>query len=536
MEKHFDNIIKLVDESLIVKIVAPSSYGKTTLLPFKLTEKYDLKVIVANENISKSLNSLNNIYISSKLFLKEISKPNFKYPSLLIIDEMDTGSLENFLIISLWKKTKTNTKLILLSSLPHNLFPEFPTYQITSNKKSDIRYCNKECIDLVYKVHNSNVNGDFLIFTIFLSETIDKLKKMNMKDVEIYSSENIDSKMYIQNGKRKIIVASDLAKTSLTLNTISVIFDTMLERRLVPTVTGGAKIRTMYISKRDAELRARNNCIVYRFISEREFHNLDEFTEEIIFRIPLHHLMLDIYKYKLNPFELLGFEKNRMNWILNLFLEYDIIDFNNRLTKRGEMLRKMPFGLRNSLLCLKDLSYGSVVLASCIENYTKYVVPLETDKEFEVDYEIDSLKHFRTYFERFRGFTDAETVLNIFSISQNEINLENWCKENYIIYEFLKNVHSSVEKVCKILNIEKVEFEVINFLISIENLVKKLYSDKKLLLNQIESLYTLYTDEKGEVYNIDPSSINLISIQKPLVIYGLILSEFQETKSVSFSF
>lgn len=556
MEKHFDNIRKLIGESLIVKVVAPSSYGKSTKLPIYLKNFYDVKVIVANENISNSLNRLNNIYISSKNFLK-----NIKFPELLIIDEMDTGSIENFLIISLWKKAKNNTKLILLSSLDNNLFPEFPTYKITANKKSDIRYISNDLIDLVHKVHNSDVSGDFLIFTIkpYIQEIIENLQNI-ISNAKFYSSENIDANMYNPTNERKIIVASDLAKTSLSLNSISVIFDTMIERRLVQTITGGAKIRTEYISKRDAELRARNNCIVYRFISEKEYNDLEPFTEEIIFRTPLHHVMLDIYKYNLNPFEVLP-DLEKMNFIFNLFHKYGILDFNNKITKKGKLLRKLPFGIRNSLLCLENNSsnissrnssnissrnsYPTVVLASCIENHTKYTIDIET----KIDYGVENLKHFQI-FEKFRGFTDAETVLNIFTESSEETketnknleefsenkNLEDWCYNNYIQYDYLKNVYSSVDKVCKILNISPINFNVVDSLLSINDLIEKLYSDRKLFLQTDSTIYTLYTDENNEIYNIDPNAINLISIKRPNVIYGLILSSLEETKSVTFSF
>lgn len=545
MEKHFDNIEKLVKDSLILKVVAPSGYGKSTKLPNYLKVHYNLKVIVANNNIAKSLNfsnesnDSNKIYISSKDFLK-----NVNFPDLLIIDEMDTGSLENFIIISLWKASKTQTKLLLLSSLSHNLFPEFPSYQIDAKRKSDIRYINNadNLIDLVYQIHNSDVLGDFLIFTIkpYIQEIKEKLEKII--DADFYTSENIDTNMYKKEIKRKIVIATDLAKTSLTLDSISVIFDTMIERRLVPTITGGAKIRTEYISKRDADLRARNNSIVYRFITEGEYRNLPEFTEELIFRIPLHHLMLDIYGYNLNPFQILPKEyEGRMDFIYRLFLKYGIIDFKNKITKRGELLRKLSFGIRTSLLCLESQNYPTVILASCIENYRKYTIEPESENNFQVDYQINSLEHFKLYFERFRGFTDAETILNIFQSSEDESSLESleqWCYENYIEYSYLRDIWASVEKVSKILNIGKENFNVVDFITSVEKLVEDLYYDKKLFLQPDSPNYTLYYDEKNEIYNIDPNSINLITIKQPYVIYGLILSSSHNSdgKYVSFTF
>ncbi|GAF73278.1 unnamed protein product, partial [marine sediment metagenome] len=213
IDKDLLNIEELLEKNIVLKIVGPTSIGKTTNLPKYLGKKYKVVVIVSNPQISNSLNKFNfpNVtYISSKEY-KKIGNED-----ILIIDEMDTGSLDNFLIISLWEKNK-KTKLILNSNLPHSLFPQFPTYKVERylSYPSEIRYLSdipcftnsiSPLIKLVYNTHNSTIEGDFLIFALRKKSVdiiMEKLKNMNI-DADIYSSYNITSDIYKPSDKRKI--------------------------------------------------------------------------------------------------------------------------------------------------------------------------------------------------------------------------------------------------------------------------------------------------------------------------------------------
>ena len=553
MEKHLVNIRELVDENLIVKVVAPSATGKSTLLPMYLGQKYVIEVVVADKNIADSLNRLkfqNVTYFSSKDFLLKISLKNRIFPELLVLDEMDTGSVENFLITSLWKKSKKSGKLILLSSLPHSLFPDFPTYTIPNEKIREIRYVSSvtNLVNFVYDVHNSGVKGDFLIFTLKndIENVLEKLKGV-IKDAEFYSSEKLDESLYRKSNLRKIVVASDIAKTSLTLKNLGVVFDTMLEKRIERTITGGAKMQIQYISKRDADLRAKPGVITYRFIEKEKFDLLPQITEELLFRIPLHHLMIDIYSYGLDPFDLLE-NKDELDFMFDLFLKYNIVDVNYKVTEKGKLLRKLPFGIRTSLLCLQHPRYPTVVLASLIENFMSGIFVFqnsEKDDEFEMDYEVDIQKQIKEYFEKFRGYSDAHTFLNIFLESKNsnleggfskKINLKEWCEENFISYSYLKNVHNSVQKVCKILNIEVEDFDANEYISSIQNIVQGIYIEKRMNLVLESEDNAEYLDFQGVTYTIDPQSINQIQLSRPLSLYSLINSTLDDTNLISFSY
>ena len=477
MSKHFKNIKELVDGNLIVRVV-----GKGI-----------------NQNDLEK-------YLSEKYQISDFLKDGM-FKDILIV-KMDKASLETFILLYMWKKVKGNTKLLLISYLPYPLFPEFPEYRI-GGEVNEIRYVGDgDLFTLIKEISNSSIgDGDFLVY------------------VEKGREEEVQEKL--KNIKRNIIVTSD---SYFKVENICV-FDTMLEKRVVPTITGGAKMSVERISKREADLRA--GKLTYRL---EDYLALPDFTEELIYRLPLHHIMIDIYEYKLDPFDVLvgiGILYEKIDFVYKLFLKYGILDFSSKVTKKGKLLRKMCFGLRTSLLCLEGNNFPSVVLASCIENFNENVFLYDDIKdEFLIDYEVETNKR-EEFFQKFKGYSDAHTFLNLFkSSSAEEKHLEKWCRENHVSYDYMKSVHSSVDKICKILNLKKEEFDVELFLLQIEPIIKNLYFEREMsLLLDSEDTYLDYT---GEPYTLNPESVNEIANFSPLQIQGLILDE--DLKTISFSF
>lgn len=482
--KHFKNIKQLVDDNLIVKLV-----GKGIDVE-KLKE-----------------------YLSEKYTISEFLKDGL-FKDVLVIS-MDRANLETFILLYMWKKIKGNTKLILVSSLPYPLFPGFPEYRI-GGEINEIRHVkDKDLFGLIFQISNSSIGeGDFLIY----------VEKGKEKETE-------KSLVKIE---RRVFVTSDSYFAPKNI----CVFDTMREKRIVKTIAGGAKMAVENISKRDADLRA--GSLTYRMISLKEYENLPDFTEELIYRIPLHHTMVDLYEYKLNPFEVLtdmGIENEKLDFVYNLFLKYEIIDFKFRVTKKGKLLRKMPFGLRTSLLCIEGNNYPSVILASCIENFTEGIFRYDLREKFLVDFEVKTNER-EGFFNKFKGFSDAHTFLNLFLSSMSNLNsvknenLEKWCTENFLSFDYIKSIHSSVDKICKILNIKKEVFDVELSLLEMEPLIKNLYFERE--MSQLLDSSDTYMNYKGEPYTLSPDSIKEISNFSPLKIQGLIFNE--DLKTILFTF
>jgi HrpA-like RNA helicase len=554
IDKDVGNILKLLEDNLVVKVIAPSGSGKSTNLPKLLAKKYKTTVVVSDNTFYNTLKYPNVTYFLAK----DYKKLNFKEIELLIVDEIDGDSFYNFMAISLWKKSSSSGKLLLTSNSTHYLFPQFPTYTVERylNPPIDIRYIGemeeKNIVNLIYKTHNSNVNGDFLVFAWGEKATIrimEELNKLNM-NVEIINArkDGIKNKdIYKKISKRKIIVTP---KQLVTLDNIGCVFDTMKEKRVEPTLCGGYRNKLSYISKRTANLRAlrsRIPCIVYRMISIENYENLPENTMDKIFRIPLHHLMIDIYLNGFDPFEILfNFPKEEINFVYKIFLNHAILDFSRKITEKGKLLRKMNLGLRLSILVLEklkvsSLAYPSIVLASLIDSYRQpYILfPLYDKKKNEgySDYLIDREKHIETYFNRFRSNSDVETLLYIWETYKEEgEDLKTWCFENFINYEYMKEVNETINNLIKIFpEVKEERFIVEDFILEIDDYIKKLYENRIFYLDTERTIFAQYY-ENTTPYKIDVFSINNIEKERPLQIYALISSSSENLNTISISY
>jgi HrpA-like RNA helicase len=532
IDKDLPYISKLIEENTLIKIIAPTGSGKSTNLPKHLGKKYNVVVVVSEKNIADSLNKLkfpNVFYTTSKEY-----KTFGKY-DLIILENMNT--FEDFLILSFWKNNK---KIVLATSSKKNLLSGFPTYIVESyfNAPTEIRYSEDNLINLIYKTHNSTIQGDFLVFVLDIDSTVKKLKELNM-EADIFSPSNYQFK---KSDKRKIIVSD---KVSVVLKNIGCIFDSMKEKTDYVTLTGGYRKKVNYISKTDADARANKGInynkskIVYRMISEKIYETLPETKE--VFNKPLHHLMIDLYEENLNPFEILfNYNRKEIENMFNLFVKYGLLDVSSKLTQKARTIRKLNLGLKPSLIIVESgagLEYESAVLACLIDNFSEtppYLFTKGIDKNKPVfEYVLNYNEHIKKHFNRFRGKSDVETLLYIWqSYLEEGKKLKDWTNENFIDYTYLKNVKKSLDK----LNLKEKRFNVKEFISKIDDVIKYIYdSVLNLVFNQ--TVFTQYEDTNTR-YKIDSFAINLIEEERPKEIRAMISTYIPESDihSVSLSY
>jgi hypothetical protein len=568
-------LLKLVQENKIVKLVTPR--GDNAAISFLLLQLkklgYLITILVSNEK-KLTLDTSNEQEFISLVTVKEyLTNKSQNYtkntPKILIIDNsLMIEPVDSILIISKWKSQilqKYNSKLLINTLSMHSYFPSAPSYIVKIPSSISIRYIRDyslselvvEMANLVYKIHNSTIKGNFLV--LILSQYKTQLETL---------FSNMDFN-FLEN-KRKIFVTDDLE--NLQEMDFSCIFDCMRKERNIFTLTGGIRKEIDYITLELANIRAFNSnhssVIVYRMISEETFNDLiqkeNRFDHTNPFEIPLHHLMIDMYEKNLNPFEILPslYPSNNlqedMKFIYSLFLSYGILDISMRLTSKAKLLRKLPFGLRPALLCIES---GSAILPSLIDNYISspflvfsnvyekhtfgnpYFSPsnlMEKNKDFQkqnkreeynvADYEIDAEVHIRRYYNRFRGESDCETFLNLYNDSLN-VELKQWSFDNAISYSYMKNVYQSIEIVNKILENNRKDENVL----TMDFIITKLYADRKMHIDNSRQIFTQYI-RKDVPYAIDSMSINLIEEKRPLEIYALISSKVSDFSTVSFSY
>lgn len=355
-------------------------------------------------------------------------------------------------------------------------------------------YSIDDVVDLIYKLDNSSIEGDFLIY-------IDP----SIKNIKLPESKN-----------RKIIIAS--YNNKLSEKNIGCVIDMMKEKRKVLTLSGGIRESITYISRSEA-LKRSIGKIVYRLISENTYNLLPEKTED---QIPKHYSIIDSI-----------LQKNRLSFDINFFLKNEIIDISMNVTSKGRLIRKLPFGLHPSILAVETSGYEGIVLASLIDNYdsSPFIFNVDFGKGV-ADYQLNLDAHTRKYFNRFRGSSDLETFLKIYiDYIHSKTELSIWCKNNFISFDYMNNVINSIEICRKIIHFKNIEIDVNELLERIHPIMQKLYSSQKIDLET--EIFTQYIDSQHNFYSIDSLSINTIEEKRPSIVYSLITSSINDNFSIS---
>ncbi len=590
MNDHIKNILVTVSKNPVTNVIAGSGTGKTIKLPLGIAGAGNkISVIVSNDSIASSLvgyvrsvsgsvnigssnptNSELPISISTDITgsdsIKYIGESSMKeyiykviqggsdldFSDIIMIDEADAGTLDQFLIMALWRYCATHgakvPRLLLVSTTPivSDQFDIEP-YVIDSIDGSgygygygslpEIRYGKRDYMignpnhstelfddvaELVYDLHTSSIKGDFLIFTtgkLQIESLIQKLESLQMENINIYPAHKdltggeID-RLYQETSDRKIIVADELAETTFSMNSLGVIIDLMINHRRELSLTGGQRYPKKYITKDIANIRSRRGgkygtVLSYRMITQKLYNKLSEKMSPEIYRVPLHWIMLELIENGIYPFDLLDmFDKDILNHTYKLITRFRFINTNGKITNVGKFVTKIPYGIRQAAALYQWLEndyqpYPAITILSMIDAVGKsyYVYPLRNSNTSHSEYTLELLDHRKEYFEPFAGASDVHTYGHIWETMMNEVGLDvsssdiqSWCVNNYIRYEnisevlYLNRVVSEEISKNRSEPIEIGPFDSNNLLDLIGPILVNIYGDRRLVLEDTNSV------------------------------------------------
>jgi ATP-dependent helicase HrpA len=224
--------------------------------------------------------------------------------------------------------------------------------------------------------------GDILVFLPGereIRDTAEHLRKHHPKGAEIlplFARLSIEDqqKVFRTSGGRRIVLATNVAETSLTVPGIKYVIDTGLAR--VNRYSSRAKVEQLQIEKiSQAAARQRagrcgrvSNGICVRLYSEEDFNNRSEFTDPEILRSSLASVILRMASLKLGDVDDFPFIEAPYSRLIadgyQLLQELGAVDEQRRLTDVGSQLAKLPL----------DPRVGRMVLAGRKENCLKEIL------------------------------------------------------------------------------------------------------------------------------------------------------------------
>ncbi len=323
-------------------------------------------------------------------------------------------------------------------------------------------------LDAVDELH-CDLPGDILIFLNGereIRETTKSLKKHHPIKCEIlplYSKLSVSEqeRVFKPKGSRRIVLATNVAETSLTVPGIRSVIDTGHAR--ISRYSHRSKIQRLpieKISQASANQRA-GRCgrvaegICIRLYSEEDYLSRAEFTEPEILRTNLSSVILQMTSLKLGDIEDFPFleppEDKMIRDGKNSLHEVNALDKDDKITVMGRQLAKIPTDPKlarmllaaNKLNCLAEVSI--IVSALSIQDpREKPADKMQQADSKHAEFKIDD--------------SDFLTILNIWKIfeiqkkalSNNKIR--KYCKEHFLSYIRMRewfDIHAQIMQVIK---------------------------------------------------------------------------------------
>ncbi|MFO6423981.1 ATP-dependent helicase HrpB [Motilimonas sp. KMU-193] len=163
--------------------------------------------------------------------------------------------------------------------------------------------------------------------------------------------------------ERKIVLATNIAETSLTIAGISVVIDSMRERRVkLDSRTGSTRLTTKLISQASAMQRMGRAGRVqagrcYRLINQEGYSGLESHSQPQINEVDLTDLVLELAGWGIQ-------EPNQLTWVtappavswrqaVHLLQRLEAVNEQGKLTAHGQAMLQFSSGVRGSHMLLK---------------------------------------------------------------------------------------------------------------------------------------------------------------------------------------
>jgi ATP-dependent helicase HrpA len=300
--------------------------------------------------------------------------------------------------------------------------------------------------------------GDILIFLSGereIRETSESLRHHHPHNCEIlplYSrlSQAEQERVFRPQGRRRIVLATNVAETSLTVPGIRAVIDTGVAR--VSRYSHRSRLQRLPIEKisRASASQRSGRCgrigpgIAIRLYAEEDFHARPEFTEPEIHRTNLASVILQMHALRLGALEAFPFVEPPDGRLVRdgqrTLQELGALHEDNTLTQLGARLAKLPLDPRLGRILLAGAAEGCIVEAAII--VAALSVPDPRDRPADKSTQADQ-KHALFRDEQ----SDFLSLLKLWNAAEEQkrhlsrAKFRGWCKEHFLSYVRMTEWH-----------------------------------------------------------------------------------------------
>ncbi len=450
-----ERILRYIEKNQVVVVESPTGSGKTTQLPLILhnagyskagvigvTQPRRIAALSVCEYIADQTGTETGTLAGYKMRFEDVTSPETRIKimtdgillqelkadpylsrySVIMVDEAHERSLNIDFILGLLKKVLDERKdlKIIISSATINaevfseyfnkcpvihidteIFPIDIFYEPPSVESSDEEMIRK-ITEIVTRTVRKNYGGDILIFLPGEKVIKDCIKSLSTSDVRknlfilpLYArlSREEQEQVFIDTpeGKTKVVVSTNIAETSVTIDGIATVID-----------SGRAKINfyspTTYTSSLVEKPIATASCNqrkgragrtgpgrCYRLYSKQDFTDRPMFTLEEIYRTDLSEVVLRMAELGISEFSEFDFisppGKDGIVSAVETLRLLGALNDENGLSTIGEMMAAFPMLPRHSRMIVEainrypDVLEETITAAAFLSAHSPYLLP-----------------------------------------------------------------------------------------------------------------------------------------------------------------
>lgn len=426
-----------------------------------------------------------------------LSEPDLQSYSVMIIDEAHERTLHTDILFGLVKdiaRFRSDLKLLISSATLDaekfaSFFDDAPIFRIPGRRfPVDIYYTKAPeadyvdaCVISVLQIHATQPLGDILVFLTGQEEIetcqellSDRIRRLGSKVKEliilpVYANLPTDMQAKIFEptppGARKVILATNIAETSLTIDNIIYVIDPgFAKQNHFNSRTGMESLMVVPISKASANQRAGRAGRVaagkcFRLYTAWSYkHELEDNTIPEIQRINLGNAVLMLKALGINDLVHFDFLDPPPHETLVLALEQlyalGALNHHGELTKMGRRMAEFPVDPMMAKMLLASEKYKcseEVVTIAAMLSVNSAIFYRPKDKIIHADTA-------RKNFNHLAG--DHLSLLNVYNQWRDTDHSTQWCYENFIQYRSMRRARDVREQLVGLM--QRVEIEMIS--------------------------------------------------------------------------
>ena len=489
IHKRLPDILNLIAENQVVVLAAETGTGKTTVIPPALlyagarytvvTGPRRLGVQMCAEYVARTqgmseddhtigfqhkydkrrTNDTRLCYVTEGILLQELrDDPTLTKYDVVIVDEVHERSVNCdmlLLYLRLALEHRDDLRLVIMSAtlnageyaayfktdaicdIQGRQFPVSLSYEpkpLTTHK--DIF---REMIGVIRECVESEVEGDVLVF-LPDEASIQRVKQLLKQSVhdrfqvfELMSAQSKDDRSAALGPcpVRKIILSTNIAETSVTLEGVVFVIDSCLIKQdyYVDAYLGGLAVTNHSqagLNQRKGRAGRVRSGYCHRMLTESQFNALPEYTEPQILRVPLADVLLGLYERGFTYADVQRMEfltpppQQRWEEARELLVEFKYIDANDVITPRGRLILDMGISPLYGLLIVAGEKFECLAemllfVAALSQQNTPYFNVQGWENEHEVTEKrntmfVDSSSDFLSFLKCFLVFDRLESV------------------------------------------------------------------------------------------------------------------------------